>query len=312
MRPMLAIAVGVALAGCGRSKTAPPPVASDSTGTEKPVAEASNESPTEDGTAPEPAAEPAPELEGLGLTGPEPNDRRDAPPYELTVPPTPRDCWKPSDVKRMRWKDGNQINAFPSRLLECNERLREAIWDDDLAALKRAFRGKSATLVDCEAGDGGMSLLQAAATNDKPQIVELLLEKGADVGACDMMGRTALHSAVGAGQLATAKLLLSKGAYADAVTIHATKPIHKVWLGSDDNKAAGAMLRLLLSHGAAVDSADRDAWTPLHYAAAAGDLDSVKLLIEKGAKPDAKNAKGQLPADVAEEQEVIDYLKEAR
>jgi ankyrin repeat protein len=45
---------------------------------------------------------------------------------------------------------------------------------------------------------------------------------------------------------------------------------------------------VLIAHKADV-SADRGGgWTPLHYAAAFGQLDICKLLIEAGAKPDAK------------------------
>jgi ankyrin repeat protein len=44
---------------------------------------------------------------------------------------------------------------------------------------------------------------------------------------------------------------------------------------------------VLIAHKADVN-ADRGEWTPLHYAARFGQLEVCKLLIEAGAKPDAK------------------------
>lgn len=39
----------------------------------------------------------------------------------------------------------------------------------------------------------------------------------------------------------------------------------------------------------------KEMWTPLHCACKAGHLDVVKLLMESGASPLAKTAKGQYP-----------------
>jgi len=59
-------------------------------------------------------------------------------------------------------------------------------------------------------------------------------------------------------------------------------PIHKVVLSVDANKtnALGAIIQC----NANLDILDSNGWTALHHASYNGDLDSAKLLIEKGAK----------------------------
>lgn len=51
--------------------------------------------------------------------------------------------------------------------------------------------------------------------------------------------------------------------------------------------------------------------TPLHDAAIVGNIKLVKLLIEKGADPMAKNRKGKTPCDVASAA-VYSYLQQAK
>ena len=48
-----------------------------------------------------------------------------------------------------------------------------------------------------------------------------------------------------------------------------------------------------------LDERSYDGLTPLHFAAAHGALDSVRLLLSHGAAPDAPDAAGLLPSDHA-------------
>jgi ankyrin repeat protein len=59
------------------------------------------------------------------------------------------------------------------------------------------------------------------------------------------------------------------------------------------NKAA---VEALLAKGAAVN---KSGWTPLHYAAAAGDTDIVKILLNKSAEPDAPSPNKTTPVMMA-------------
>jgi ankyrin repeat protein len=60
-----------------------------------------------------------------------------------------------------------------------------------------------------------------------------------------------------------------------------------------------AMLELLLQGGADVDLRTSDGWTPLHAAAAAGNMEIVKRLLRAGADAGARSRQGSTPADTA-------------
>lgn len=48
--------------------------------------------------------------------------------------------------------------------------------------------------------------------------------------------------------------------------------------------------------------------TPLHYAAITGPLQSVKMLVAKGANPYALTYENECPVEIAEPQDVFEYL----
>lgn len=71
--------------------------------------------------------------------------------------------------------------------------------------------------------------------------------------------------------------------------------------------------RLLLSHGANPNVADRSTWTtPLHDAARSGFVDTVRLLVQNRADPQARDGLGCRPVDLAKQNhhgDVVDFLE---
>ena len=251
-----------------------------------------------------------------GSTGDDDVDE-DSSPWVVIVPPAPEDCWKTSDVERVTWKFGKDINALSFDSPACADDLSGAVSDGDSAAVKSLFEKApkidSACRVEYE-----WTLLHVASMGGLAKIAGLLIKKGADVKSCDMNGETPLHYAVKEGHLSVAKLLLSKGAYSNAVDISGRKPLHLVWVGAygingDLNfKLSLAMTRQLVKNGADVNAADGAGETPLHVAANYGDLAAVKFLVKKGASVDAKDSKGRRPVDLTEDPRVARYLEPPR
>ncbi|MCF7853260.1 MAG: ankyrin repeat domain-containing protein [Candidatus Pacebacteria bacterium] len=126
--------------------------------------------------------------------------------------------------------------------------------------------------------DGQMHTpLMLAAYNGHADIVKALLAAGADVDRTDPVGRTAL-------------MFASSGPFPDAV-------------------------RALLAHGANVNLSDRgEGWTPLMWAAAEGNLEVVKILLESGADKERKDADKDTAYSFAVRKghsEVVRLLKES-
>lgn len=165
--------------------------------------------------------------------------------------------------------------------------------------------------------------LHYAADFGRADAAGILLVRGADPDARDRYGRTPLHAAARAGQPGMARLLLEAGAEVDASDQGGGTPLMEAAFGIDPATrpgryevaeillAAGAdperpdrggrrtalhvaagpqgdpgFVRLLAA-AADPDAADSQGGTPLHMAAAAGDLESVRLLLDAGAEPDA-------------------------
>jgi len=91
--------------------------------------------------------------------------------------------------------------------------------------------------------------LHYTAINGDIEIVEMLLNRGANVNAANQCGITLLHSAVKRKKMEIIELLLKKGAYVNARDSDSVTPLHlAVENGSEE------IVKLLLKHGAYVNS----------------------------------------------------------
>jgi uncharacterized protein len=143
-----------------------------------------------------------------------------------------------------------------------------------------------------------LDLFEAASFGDLDRITELLAYDPASVESYSGDGFTALHFAAFFGQAEAAKLLIAHAADVEA-------PGHGWMTGTALNSAASgrhaAVVRVLLEAGADPDARQAEGWTALHSAARNGDLPTVDLLLAAGADPTATNEDGASVRDLAAE-----------
>jgi len=150
--------------------------------------------------------------------------------------------------------------------------MRQSALDGNLDKVKEIINGG----VNVNSPDSdGQTALMLAAFNGHSDIVLLLLESGAAIDRRDLMGRTALLYASTGPFPETVKILLDKGAEPNII---------------DSNEH----------------------FSPLMHAAAEGNLDVVKTLIEYHANPGLKDVDGDDAETFARQagyKEVADYIK---
>jgi ankyrin repeat protein len=114
---------------------------------------------------------------------------------------------------------------------------------------------------------------------DYTNAVEMLIKAGANVNSADSItGGTSLHRATRYGQTDTVRLLLAKKASVNARNNEDLTPLHFA--------ADPAIVALLLDHRADMESVQKNhpsKFTPLLSAAGHGHVESLKLLLKRGA-----------------------------
>jgi ankyrin repeat protein len=149
--------------------------------------------------------------------------------------------------------------------------------------------------------------LTFAAFDSRPEIVKLLLEKGATVSAGRPDQITPLMLAARAGQVEVIRELLARGAVTNGADNNGSTALSHA--AREGNAEAVAVL---LQAGSAVDTADAEGWTPLMHAAVNGHAAVVRQLLDKGASVAAKDKQGRtallLAANFGDHPEVIRAL----
>lgn len=176
-------------------------------------------------------------------------------------------------------------------------RLRELLTWTEIAGEGMGWPAAFAALdagADPDTHDGkGWTLLLQAIRDGQEDTVDRLLARGADPGRAEGRGRTPLMFAAESGEAGMLASLLAAGAALD-VHDHAgvTALVRALQYRRID------IARTLLDHGASPNrpaglTADQISHTPLMYAMAFGDHDTITRLLERGADPNARDAAGQ-------------------
>jgi ankyrin repeat protein len=152
-------------------------------------------------------------------------------------------------------------------------------------------------------------LTQASATGDIPRLLALL-DQGADPGARDREGKTALGRAAFQGHKEMVQLLLARGLDANA-----TGKYGKTALMAASSQGHPEVVKTLLANGAEVNAKDRYNQTALMCAALKGHKDVAKLLLECGADVGVRTKKGFSALSIATERghsAVVDLILEKK
>ena len=131
----------------------------------------------------------------------------------------------------------------------------------------------------------------AAARGDR-ETVKALLKQAADVNAAQGDGMTALHWAAINGDAELAQMLIFAGANVRATTRLGTYT--PLYLASQQGH--GTVIHALVKAGGDVKAGTPNGTTPLMVAAASGEVEAVRVLLDNGADANAKDGvRGQTP-----------------
>ena len=222
-----------------------------------------------------------------------------------TKPPGTRELTAPPKLQRLASKDlPEQPPSTPASTP--STRLHGLVETRDVEGLRSLLRDGHVNLA-ARNGDGLTALLVAARLreHEAAEIIRLLTDAGASVDDIDRLGRGALHLAALAGNPATTRVLLQRGA--DPRRVDARR-------GATPAHYAAAFARvdamaMLCAHDAKAvrDARDRLGRSPLHWSALSahrpwasqGSLRVADELLAAGASPRARDRTGATPAHAA-------------
>ena len=143
--------------------------------------------------------------------------------------------------------------------------------------------------------DRGWTPLLRAACNGEDKMVQLLLDKSANIEARNPSNGTPLIVACERQHDAVVDMLLNNGADVHAEDDFGWKPIHRALV----NKGGEIIARLLLSQDANINAHDTYRKTPLHHAIEKGDDQMVRFLLNAGADIEARDIAERTPLHTA-------------
>ena len=174
--------------------------------------------------------------------------------------------------------------------------VRELLQATDDGNLKevRGILSSGMVDVDCIGGPDDQTPLHVASFYGQKDVVQLLLDEGAEIDKADIDGRTPLHLATYDGYKDVIILLLHRGADPKKASKDGESPLH-------DAASCGHrdVVEVLLDGGDDPNKADMDDWTPLHYASYNGHKDVVKLLLLRGADKNNVTVRGNTALSIA-------------
>ncbi|HEX8611977.1 MAG TPA: ankyrin repeat domain-containing protein [Telluria sp.] len=190
-------------------------------------------------------------------------------------------------------------------------RIFAALGKERHAALKKVLAaGDNPNL--CHAG---LTPLMIAAAGGDAEALHMLHQAGAVIDApAGPHGGTALHAALAAGQWRAAAILLERGADTRLRDDDGNTALHQLANSAHatDPGTQTALADSMLKFGAAIDPPGPQASTPLMLAIDAGKRELAAFLLDQGADPALRNARGENALAIARRRAVpgmVDMLE---
>ena len=164
-----------------------------------------------------------------------------------------------------------------------------ALAQGQLAAARLMLTTDSAQVrTDVHDVEHGSSVLHAAVFAGQPELVQLLLQRGADANHADANQATPLFFACEQGADELVELLVAAGADARGVDNEGRSALH---FAAMSDRCTTCEL-LVGTHGLDINATDQDGRSALHTAAYAGHAATVAVLVRLGANVDAQDSQG--------------------
>jgi len=160
--------------------------------------------------------------------------------------------------------------------------IHNAAYEGDLKKVREIIE-KDPSQINIQDGSG-WTPLHLASGKGHIEIVEYLLNHGADTELENSHGERPLWLAAKFGRYETIKTLLEHGATVNHKDKHGRAALHDAAMWSGEK-----VINLLISYGADVNARDEHQSTPLHQAAMLNNIEAAKALVEHGADIFAKN-----------------------
>ena len=148
--------------------------------------------------------------------------------------------------------------------------------------------------------------LHAAAANGNLEIVELLIERGADVNLKDIHGRVPMFVALAEHQPEVAARLAEADTNPNVRTVDGSTLLMAAVRAEEIQ-----LVQWALDHGTDVNAIrpEKNNATALIFAARKGNAEIVRLLLAAGSDPDVANHEGETALDIAKGKDVKELLR---
>ena len=183
-----------------------------------------------------------------------------------------------------------------NELLDADPALATAAENNVTPVLLAIYLGKRDAAQLLASRAPSLSFAEAVALGDSERVKQMLAADPALLHSRSTDGFPAAGLAIFFGHGELARWLIEQGADVNAAASNPQKvaPLHAAATVCDRET-----MRLLLERGADPNARQQAGFTPLHGAASRGDIEAGKLLLARGADRTAKSDDGMTAADVA-------------